>query len=167
MNCKNYALYKFLLIVFIFVFYFNFSFAGTSPTKEDIKKCQENTRIEEPKDKTKGNGYPLEVKGKACNLPKGYHMWLIVHPITSSGYYPQVGEISPSPRDNSWDAMVWIGADKKGTNEDYYIILAIATDDGHKKFVDYINNAPKDGYPEISLPDDVIQIDRITFTRTN
>jgi hypothetical protein len=153
-------------ITLILVVCVNFSSAGSSPSGEDIQKCKKESRIEEPADKSNGEGYPLVVKGNAANCPVGYHFWIIVHPVSSAGYWPQGGEVFPSPRDNSYEAKVWLGEAKKGINEQFQIILAIANEEAHKSFVKYISDGPKHGYPEKPMPSGVMQIDRITYTRT-
>jgi len=151
--------------IFMFFSIISLCFAGTSQSDE-IQMCKEKSKIDEPSHKDKGVGFPLAVKGKASNCPKGYHFWIAVHPVLSSGYWPQSGEISPSPRDDSWETVVYLGEAKKGIGEKFQIILAIADENAHKSFVKYLADAPKEGYPERPMPDGVIQIDRITYTRT-
>ena len=145
---------------------YNSAFAGNILSDEEIQKCKKESRIDEPSDKSDGLGYPLTVKGKAANCPSGYHLWVVVHPVLSSGYWPQSGEIFPSPRDNSWEVKVWLGEVKKGIGEDFQIILGLANDEAHKYFVKYLEDGPKQGFPEKPIPDGVIQIDRITYKRS-
>lgn len=160
------SLVKHIILIAFILCTVNFSFAGTPSSDEEIQKCKKESRIEEPSDKANGFGYPLAVKGKAGNCPKGYHLWLIVHPVLSSGYWPQSGEIFPSPRDNSWEIKVWLGEVNKGLNEDFQIILAMANEEANKYFAKYLADGPKNGFPEKPMPEGIIQIDRITYKRT-
>ncbi len=142
------------------------AYASDASFKEQIKDFKKEARITSPSDKGNGPGFPLQVKGNASDVPDGHHLWVVVHPVKSSGYWPQGGELYPSPRDNSWEVTTYLGEEKKGFGEKFEIILSIANENAHKEFVQYLADGPSKGYPEKPLPSGVIQIDRITYTRT-
>ncbi len=93
------------------------------------------------------------------------HLWLVVHPNDSWGWYPQVSEVFTSG-DGTWHAVVFVGREKDDENKTYDVVVVIAPKEAHETFNKYIDRANRKGeYPETPLPEGIRLIGKVNVIR--
>jgi hypothetical protein len=106
------------------------------------------------------------VKGQIFGiLGAGEHLWLVVHPAESSGWYPQKSQIFPNP-DGSWEANIAIGRENRDHGIQHDIAVVLASNSANKVFNDYLTrgNETKE-FPEIPLPEDIRVLAKVSVVR--
>lgn len=113
-------------------------------------------------------GWKTTVKGKlSSNLATNQHLWLVVHPEDSSGWWPQNSEIITNS-DLTWEQTIYIG--RKDSQEDvgrkHDLIVVLADETANQEFNDYLERAQATGdFPSKPLPSNVKILDKITTIR--
>lgn len=93
------------------------------------------------------------------------HLWLVVNPYNSHGWYPQNTEIAISS-DNTWEHGTLIGQEQGDSGRNFNVVVVVANDNAHQAFNQYLKKGwETKEWPEESLPIGVIQLDAITVTR--
>ena len=78
-----------------------------------------------------------------------------MHPIGSSGYWPQVSEIIPNKKTGQWAQPVNLGT-PKDKGKSFEIIVVSANQSAHDSFNNYlIESKINNEYPETPLPQGV------------
>ena len=107
-------------------------------------------------------------KGTASReLEPNEHLWLVVNPFDSSGWYPQNTEISLNhDNSNSWEHKALIGQGQEDSRRNFNVVVVLANESANTQFNEYLENGRKNkDYPEQPLPNGTIQLDKITVTR--
>ncbi len=113
-------------------------------------------------------GYGNIVKGKTSHIPNNMHLWLVVHPVRSRGYWPQQSAIIPHPKKNTWQKEVWLGTRGSNLEEKFELWLILVNEAGNKLYVNYLDDAKKTGkFPEIPMPSGYKPVDMITLVKQN
>lgn len=93
------------------------------------------------------------------------HLWLVVHPANSRGWYPQNSEFFPNT-DGSWEAAVTIGRENQDRGKQHDIAVVLAPNDANNAFNDYLARGNDTGdFPEEPLPDDIRMLAKVTVVR--
>ena len=105
-------------------------------------------------------------KGTASRkLKPNEHLWLVVNPFDSRGWYPQNTEIALN-HDNSWEHKALIGQGQEDSRRNFNVVVVLANESANTQFNEYLENGRKNkDYPEQPLPNGTIQLDKITVTR--
>ncbi|MBF0488031.1 MAG: hypothetical protein HQK98_07700 [Nitrospirae bacterium] len=127
---------------------------------EPTQNAPSTGKITSPADKSRGPEDSITVEGVFSDIPAGKHLWVVVHPINSRGYWPQADAL-PSPNDNSWKVTVYLGRPGDDFGE-YQIILMLADDAADKSFNKYLDEGPTKKFPAVPLPDGTIPKYQIT-----
>jgi len=105
------------------------------------------------------------VTGKASTNLQGKHLWLVVHPVESNGWWPQLGEIFINPSDGKWSIRATLGS-PKDIKKVFEIAIVIANRDAHESFNNYLKSGEeKNSYPAQPLPSGIEIVDKIILTR--
>lgn len=130
-------------------------------SSSEIKKS--SAFITSPKDNSSFAG-SFEVTGIAKNIPDTCHLWLVIKPRESIGWWPQYSEITLK-KDGSWSGLVTIGGDKDKLL-DIHLVLAYA--EANKIFYDYLETSiQKKSFPVLHRPDGTISLTHITVIKTD
>ena len=106
----------------------------------------------------------LLVTGKVSRKLQNEHLWVVVHPEGSEGWWPQSHELSPDS-EGKWSVQAYIGTDKDA-GQIFDIVVFSANDSANNIFNQYLKQAKSSGdYPENPLPQGVTELDRITVKR--
>lgn len=112
--------------------------------------------------------YGDTVTGRTSGIPHHMHLWLVVHPHQSSGFYPQQTEIFPLPPKNKWTLSVFVGTPDEGQGEQFDLLLVLVDKEGDQFFRDYIIQGKEFGiYKEEPLPSGTTILDSIRVIRKN
>lgn len=106
------------------------------------------------------------VRGRLTGkLKNDEHLWIVVHPNDSRGWYPQNSELFPKA-DGSWETTVAIGREGKDQGKKLDIAVVVAKHTAHAAFNDYLKKAfETNHYPEIPLPDDIRMLGKVSVIR--
>ena len=108
----------------------------------------------------------ITVSGVASAVPSDHHYWIVVHPIESSGWWPQSSEFSPNLPDSSWRVQANLGKVIEDKGKVFEITAVLANQDAHGKFVEYLQHGIDIGeYPEVPRPSGTEIIAQVTVTR--
>lgn len=109
-------------------------------------------------------GQKIVVEGKGSGkIKQGGHLWLVVHPIGSSGWWPQDSEFFLNG--SEWTSQVTLG-EASDSNKQFEIVAFLVDDDAHKSFVEYIEKSKSTGsFPEKPLPSGVEKLAGVTVNR--
>jgi len=104
------------------------------------------------------------VSGTAKNIPSGYKLWILVHPLATNNLYPQKGNVQII--NEKWSIPIEIGI-KENAGEQFEIIAALADEKAHEEFTNYINTGKNTGYwPGMNnIPDGAGVYDEVIVTR--
>lgn len=92
---------------------------------------------------------PVNVTGRALNIEPSMHLWLVVKPHGSGGWWPQTSEII-TRRNGSWSTSVHLGG---SSGERFDIHLILANDTANLSFNNYLAHGAVNGhFPEAPLP---------------
>lgn len=136
--------------------------------KHDIetlfKKTKYTVEINLPQN-NEGVEQNINMEGTFSGDLLSLHLWPIVHPKGSSGWWPQNSEIIPDPSNGNWEASVRLGntgdVDKK-----FDIIIILATENAHESFNKYIQTGKEtNNYPESPLPSGTRILAKVTVIR--
>lgn len=112
-------------------------------------------------------GYGNKIKGKTLNIPRNMYLWLVVHPTSSRGYWPQQSSIVPHPQKGTWQKEIWLGT-RGSAREGFELLLILVNEKGNQTYIEYLDNASRTGdYPEISMPSGYQTVDMITLEKQN
>lgn len=140
-----------------------------SSLQKELEKYQKplQVTVESPKNGAPV-GWKITVNGKlSSNLATNQHLWLVVHPEDSGGWWPQNSEIITGS-DLAWEQTIYIG--QKDSQEDigkkHDLLLVLADETANRKFNDYLKRASETGvYPREPLPSNVKILNKITVIR--
>jgi hypothetical protein len=129
-----------------------------------FRSCEFNAKgkIDFPSDNSKVSRTFLTTGKIYGEIAEGHHIWLVVNPENSFGWYPQVGEIVPDVGSGKWQQSTIIGTDNESKNRKFKIALVEVDKDGNSQFK---NNIASRNYPEEFLPDNTKFLYTITVTR--
>jgi len=92
------------------------------------------------------------------------HLWAVVHPVGSTGFWPQVAEVIPTT-DGTWFAQILLGR-PQDRNRAFDVLLVAAKENAHQEFVEYLRTSKQQGsYPEVPLPSEVVVLSKVTVVR--
>jgi hypothetical protein len=98
-------------------------------------------------------------------LQNGEHLWLVVHPNDSRGWYPQNTEIFPGS-DGSFQAAVVIGRENLDHGKKHDIAVIVADKKANESFNQYLDTGKKTGqYEEMPLPEGARLIGKVNVVR--
>jgi len=111
--------------------------------------------------------YENLVRGTYGKIPAGKYLWLVVHPVGSSGYWPQGTAIIPHPKTGAWTAKFWLGTRGTDRGKEFEVWLYLVDQAGHKAFLNYLEQGRATGkYPEKSLPEKAEGVDMIQVVKS-
>ncbi len=107
---------------------------------------------------------PVSVSGKVENLTGNDHLWLVVHPHGTNGWWPQTSEIIPKHNRN-WTGTIRLGGiNNKGQKFDIHLV--IADNKANDSFNQYLSKgAENNNYPEAPLPEGAKSLDYVTVIK--
>jgi len=81
-----------------------------------------------------------------------YHLWIVLNPIGSSGWWPQLRELRPHPESGKWSLPVTVGS-KNDIGKQFELAIIMADNTVNDTFKKYIETSNKTGsFPETPLP---------------
>lgn len=110
-------------------------------------------------------GQNISISGRVSGPTSDRHLWLVVHPVGSLGWWPQGSEFIPDPSDGSWEVPVTIG-DPRDIGKRFEVAVISATDNANDEFGEYLregNLASK--FPEQPLPQGARILAKVTVVR--
>ena len=96
------------------------------------------------------------ISGSIISMPADHHLWLVVHPKLTNGWWPQVSEIIIKP-DGTWSGKVFLGGENN-KGEIFEIHLVIADKESNASF-------SPDRYFINSLPDGARSLNYVTVIK--
>ena len=110
-------------------------------------------------------GTITSVRGEFSGVLSPFHLWVVVHPVGTAGWWPQYGEIVPEPSSGSWEAPVTLGVEgDKGKR--FEISLVVVPEEENGKLNKYIDLGKRTGsYPEAPLPSPNRVLAKVTVIR--
>lgn len=107
--------------------------------------------FEFPKDGDRVNE-ALVATGRVTGYLFDHHVWLVVHPSGSAGWWPQLSEIIPDSTSGRFEVPVTVGSSEdKGKQFD--LVLVVANEGAHQRFTTYLEEALQtNSFPERPLP---------------
>lgn len=110
-------------------------------------------------------GLNITVTGTSSGDYSDFHLWVVVHPIGSSGYWPQVSEIIPNRKTGQWAQPVNLGT-QKDKGKSFEIIVVSANQSANNSFNNYLAESKiNNKYPEVPLPQGINILTLITVIR--
>lgn len=75
-------------------------------------------------------GYgPVTVQGTASHIPQGEYLWILVQPVDTSLYFPQVGPVAIA-KDDTWELGAYIGKEGSADVGKKFQLWAVLADQG-------------------------------------
>lgn len=144
----------------------DFAMSLIKPKKESTRETTDDElrlKINAPKDGV-SVGQKIVAEGEASGkIKQGGHLWLVVHPIGTSGWWPQDSEFFLNG--TKWTSDVTLG-EASGSNRQFEIVVFLVNEEGHKSFVEYIEKSKRAGdFPETPLPSGVEKLAGVTVNR--
>ncbi|MGK7927547.1 MAG: hypothetical protein AB4290_20280 [Spirulina sp.] len=119
-----------------------------------------NLNIESPSNEDEVPRTSL-VTGRASGDFSNKHLWVVVNPKGTPGWYPQSGEFFPVSE--QWSVQVYVGLEgDHDVGKSFDIAVVTADDKAHKHFNKYLKEAK---FPEEPLPSGTTVLDIITVKR--
>lgn len=110
-------------------------------------------------------GQHFELHGKASGDLKGHHLWVVVHPVNSNGWWPQTGEFHPDSSTGNWRVPLNLGGKDDGRRE-FEVIVVLANKKAHASFNLYLQKGDRThDYPAKPLPEGVRILKKISVIR--
>jgi len=119
--------------------------------------------INNPQDGSSFKG-SIDVNGIARNIPANNHLWLVVNPRESIGYWPQYKEIIRNDNSGAWNGKVSIGGDDGKLLD---ILLVSVNSEANNYFTDYIATQEKSNFPARPLPEGTKALAHITVIKSS
>ena len=94
-------------------------------------------------------------------------LWLVVQPIESTYFYPQVGPL-PKDKKGNWHGIAYVGVSEgQNIGEEFLVFIMATNSSASKVFSDYLNDSKNQGAWEglQTLPDGAISIDSVKVIR--
>ncbi len=107
---------------------------------------------------------PVSISGIVENIPYEHHLWLVVNPHGTNGWWPQTREIIAKQNGNYSGSVILGGLNNKGQQFDIHLVLA--NNEANKSFNEYMSSgANTNSYPEVPLPEGAKSLTYITVTK--
>lgn len=88
-------------------------------------------------------GYEERIEGTSKGLARGRNVWIIVKPVSSSRFHPQVGPVK-FRADGSWDGPAFFGAGPtSGVGEEFSVFAIVPSSDGDVSLQQYVDTADR------------------------